>query len=122
LDNLFAPLPKDIWAKGENRGTSFEVKQALLVLVQFGAGVAIARNALDLLLPSVPTYQSPIGDGLFVFFYYYNQPRMRARIDYLAQLVISRAVRAEKDIAEDLGLENNKPGPHPTPDVGRQKP
>lgn len=102
LDMVFPQVPAD----GSLRN---EAKEALLVAAQFSAGILAARSMLEILLPNSPNYRSPIGDGLFVFFFYMNQPRMRARLDALVNVVVRKAMAVPRALEEEVVGAKHQP-------------
>jgi hypothetical protein len=78
----FSPPPAELGA-GVSLLASEEVKQALVLLVQFNVGILATRNLMELVLPSAAAYQSPISSDIWTLFFFTSQPGLLQRVRVL---------------------------------------
>lgn len=104
----FYPAPAAL-APGEAMPSiTQEIKQALMLLVQFNMGIMATSNMMSLVLPAVESgYRSPIGGEIWSFFFFYHQPTLRRRSDVLVQSIISKLRTA----TDGLFAANDAPPP-----------
>ncbi len=113
VDRIFPMLEEEVVPAGtESKNTLTLFAE---VLLQFSLGYLGMAEAMRMLVPSQAGYQSPIGDGTSVFFYFYMQPRFWAKVNKLRRVVVGEA---------DLALGYTKTGRRkplpPVPDPSGQ--
>ncbi len=112
VDRIFPMLEDDIVPAGTERKNSLTLFAE--VLLQFSLGYVGMAEAMRLLVPSQAGYQSPIGDGTSVFFYFYMQPRFWSKVNKLRRIVVGDVDEAITDARggrrKPLPVSNAPPG------------
>jgi hypothetical protein len=111
IDLIFPPPPG---SDAQTGGPISEVKEALLLLLQFNVGLIAGRNLLEHLLPNSEAYNSPIGDGLFHAFFWPIQRGMWARLFRVLDVVVDKTLQGPLALGADAP-ETTDPSVRPSP-------
>jgi hypothetical protein len=123
VDSLFPKLEAEVVPPGTTRKGTMTIFAE--VMLQFSLGYLGMAEAMRILTPAQQGYQSPIGDGTSVFFYFYMQPRFWSKVNHLRRAVVGDAelalgytspksrnpVPVRNAPAGTIGGENAQPAP-----------